>query len=259
LKDLSIDLLESISVLLTPSYDSSAGDDDEEDFVPVESLLACVKEYILLIFNFLALIASGDPRSFAEAWMPYAGLVQHLIQFRDKSYRSCRDTRNDLGEVVQGKNKDGFMIDEANRVLEVIYRYHPEIDTFLTEAALKTIQDALYDCYDHPAVWPARLIRSILLNERELLNLRSRCEDFVSMAEDMSHEHPDPKLEVSISMTEDGDVKERAELWEDVDLMEGVGLHFSDGLKGGDDAKGSSESGVISAYDLARVCIFIYI
>jgi hypothetical protein len=133
LQDISIDLLRSVSRLVV---DMNHLSDKEITFKPIDSLSPQTKTYIILIFDFLALISQQNANKFIEAWLPFDKVIQHVFN----------------------------LTDNINKVLEVMYQYHPELQSILTPEFIKIVKDALNDCATSPLSWPARLMKAILLN-----------------------------------------------------------------------------------------------
>ena len=132
LKTITEDLLRSIGRLIL----SSSGDEDNP-FKTFDALSFQTRTYIVQVFDFLALVAPSDCKQFAFAWLPFDRVVQHLFN----------------------------LTDNVNRVLEVIYQYHPDLESLVPPELVRVFKDALFKSFDVPATWPARIMHAILLNE----------------------------------------------------------------------------------------------
>ena len=132
LTNISLDLLRSISRLLVDFVG-----EEEYAFKPVSAISSQTRAYIVLVFEFLALVAPCDPKRFAESFLPFDQVVQHLFN----------------------------LTDEVNRVMEVIYQHHPDLESIVPPELIRTFKEALFKSFDVPVTWPARILYSILLNE----------------------------------------------------------------------------------------------
>ena len=134
IKLITEDLLRSVGrLILAPN-----GDEDSP-FKTIDELSLQTRLYIVQVFDFLALIVPSDTQRFALAWLPFDRVVQHLFN----------------------------MTDNVNRVMEAIYQYHPDLESLVPPELVRAFKDALFKSFETPATWPARIMRAILLNERQ--------------------------------------------------------------------------------------------
>ena len=131
LSSISLDLLRSVSRIIVEIVG-----DNEYAFKPLETLSLQSRSYIVLIFNFLALLATLDAKSFAEAWIPFDHVVQYLLNFTES----------------------------ADRVMEAIYQYHPDLESLVPPELVKTFKEELSKSFEAFVTWPARILHSMLSN-----------------------------------------------------------------------------------------------